>query len=148
MPTLREKKDDMSTPDNWNEKIIAEFRANEGRVGGPFEGKTLLLLHTIGAKSGLERVNPVACTTDGDRLVIIASKGGAPDNPDWYHNILANPRVTVEVGTEQFAAHAEVVPEPDRTRLYNKMVEIMPGFADYQRKTSRVIPVIWLTRVG
>lgn len=138
----------MSIPNNWNEKIIAEFRANGGRVGGPFEGKTLLLLHTTGAKSGLERVNPVACTTDGDRLVIIASKGGAPDNPDWYHNILAHPEVTVEVGTEQFAARAEVVPEPDRTRLYNKMVEIMPGFAEYQQKTSRVIPVIRLTRVG
>lgn len=136
----------MSTPNNWNQKIIDEYRANDGRVGGAFEGKTLLLLHTTGAKSGLERVNPVACTTDGDRLVIIASKGGAPENPDWYYNLLAHPQATVEVGKEQFRVRAEVVPEPDRTRLYNKMTEMMPGFEDYRQKTSRVIPVLRLTR--
>jgi deazaflavin-dependent oxidoreductase (nitroreductase family) len=142
------KEESMSMPNNWNEKIIEEFRANAGKVGGPFEGKSLLLLHTVGAKSGQERVNPVACTRDGDRLVIIASKGGAPTNPDWYYNILAHPQVTVETGVEQFKAQAVVTPEPDRTRLYNKMVEMMPGFAEYQQKTRRIIPVITLTRMN
>ena len=137
----------MSDANNWNKAVIDEFRANAGKVGGMFEGRTLLLLHTVGAKSGQERINPVACVKDGDRLVIIASKGGAPTNPDWYHNILANPKVTVEVGTDQFQASAAVASEPDRTRLYQKMVEVMPGFADYERKTTRVIPVIILTPV-
>ena len=130
-----------------NRKIVNEFRANDGKVGGHFEGKTLLLLHTKGAKSGQERINPVAYVRDGDRLVVIASKGGAPTNPSWYYNILANPLVTVEVGTEKFQAHATVTEEPERTRLYNKMVEMMPGFDDYRRKTARVIPVIVLTPV-
>jgi len=128
-----------------NRKIVNEFRAKDGKVGGHFEGKTLLLLHTKGAKSGQERINPVAYVRDGDRLVVIASKGGAPTNPSWYYNILANPLVTVEVGTEKFQAHATVTEEPERTRLYNKMVEMMPGFDDYRRKTARVIPVIVLT---
>jgi deazaflavin-dependent oxidoreductase (nitroreductase family) len=135
----------MNNPNNWNQKNIAEFRANSGKVGGPFAGKTLLLLHTIGAKTGLERINPVAYVTDGDRLVIIASKGGAPTNPDWYYNLLAHPSVTVEVGVGQFQAHAAIASEPERTRLYNKMIEMMPVFAEYQRKTTRVIPVITLT---
>jgi deazaflavin-dependent oxidoreductase (nitroreductase family) len=137
----------MSSPNDWNKAIIEEFRANSGKVGGPFEGKTLLLLHTVGAKSGQERINPVASTADGERLVIIASKGGAPTNPNWYHNLVVNPLVTVEVGTEKFQARAEVAAEPERTRLYSKMVETMPGFAEYQQKTTRVIPVITLTRV-
>jgi deazaflavin-dependent oxidoreductase (nitroreductase family) len=137
----------MSNQVNWNKAIIDEFRANSGKVGGPFAGKTLLLLHTVGAKSGQERINPVAYVTDGDRLVIIASKGGAPTHPDWYYNILTHPLVTVEVGTEQFQARAKVAPEPERTRLYNQMVEMMPGFAEYQQKTTRVIQVITLTRV-
>ena len=137
----------MSTPNNWNQTIIDEFRANAGKVGGPFAGATLLLLHTLGAKSGQARVNPVAYVADGDRLVIIASKGGAPTNPDWYYNILAHPLVTVEVGTEQFQAQAAVAPEPERTRLFSKMVKMMPGFAEYQLKTTRVIPVITLTRI-
>ncbi len=137
----------MNNPNDWNQNIINEFRANAGKVGGPFEGKTLLLLHTVGAKSGLERINPVACIKDGDHFVIIASKGGAPSNPDWYYNILAQPAVTVEFGTEIFQAKAEVAPEPEHSRLYAKMVEHMPGFADYQKKTSRVIPVIVLTQL-
>jgi len=127
--------------------IIQEFRANAGKVGGPFAGKSLLLLHTSGAKSGLPRINPVACIKDGDRFVIIASKGGAPTNPDWYYNILANPLVSVETGSEQFQARASIAVEPERTRLYNQMVGMMPGFAEYQRKTTRVIPAIILTRV-
>jgi len=138
----------VSNPQNErNLAIIQEFRANAGKVGGRFEGRSLLLLHTIGAKSGEARINPVACIRDGERLVIIASKGGAPTNPDWYYNIRANPLVTVETGSEQFQARATVAAEPERTRLYNKMVEMMPGFAEYQEKTSRVIPVIILTRV-
>lgn len=141
----------MSQPNERNErnqKIIDEFRANAGRVGGYFEGKTLLLLHTTGAKSGEERLNPVAYVRDGERLVIIASKGGAPDNPGWYYNLLAHPRLTVEVGTETFQVEARVAEEPERTRLYNKMVEMMPGFDDYRKRTTRKIPVIVLERVG
>ena len=138
----------MSDQVNWNKAIIDEFRANSGKVGGHFAGKTLLLLHTVGAKSGQERVNPVAYVKDGDRLVIIASKGGAPTHPDWYYNLLAHPLVTVEVGTRQFQARASVTSEPERSRLYNKMVEMMPGFAEYQQKTTRVIPVFILTPVN
>ena len=137
----------MSNQNERNMAIIEEFRANAGKVGGPFAGRSLLLLHTIGAKSGQQRINPVAYATDGDRLVIIASKGGAPTNPDWYYNIVANPLVMVEVGAEKFQVQATMSAEPERTRLYSKMVEAMPGFAEYQHKTTRVIPVIILTRV-
>src|SRR5512133_2477959 len=137
----------MSSPHDWNKQIIDEFRANAGKVGGNFAGRTLLLLHTIGAKSGEERINPTAYVKDGDRYVVIASKGGAPTNPDWYYNLLANPLVTMEVGTEKIKARAEVASEPERTRLYEKMVEMMPGFADYRQKTTRQIPVITLTPV-
>jgi len=135
----------MSSQNDWNKGIIDEFRANAGKVGGPFAGATLLLLHTTGAKSGKPHVNPVAYVRDGDRLVIIASKGGAPTHPDWYYNVVAHPLVTVEVGAEQFKARAAVAMEPERARLYAKMVAIMPGFADYERKTTRVIPVIILS---
>jgi deazaflavin-dependent oxidoreductase (nitroreductase family) len=138
----------VSSQNERNQGIINEFRANEGKVGGRFEGRTLLLLHTIGAKSKEPRINPVAYIKDGDHLAIIASKGGAPNNPDWYYNILANPQVTVEVGTEKFQVKATVAEEPERTRLYDKMVDVMPGFAEYREKTSRVIPVIALTRVN
>ena len=137
----------MSEMNERNKMIIDEFRANGGKVGGPFEGKSLLLLHTKGAKSGQERINPVACIRDGDRLAVIASKGGAPTHPDWYYNVVANPQVTVEVGTEKFQAVAKVAEEPERTRLYEKMVGVMPGFDDYRRKTTRVIPVIVLAPV-
>jgi deazaflavin-dependent oxidoreductase (nitroreductase family) len=130
-----------------NRKIIDEFRANHGKVGGRFEGRTLLLLHTKGAKSGRERINPLAYVKDGDQYVIIASKGGAPTSPSWYFNLLANPLVTVEVGNETFSAHATVAEEPERTRLYDKMVEKMPAFDDYRRKTTRQIPVIVLAPV-
>jgi len=137
----------VSNQNDWNQATIDEFRANSGKVGGRFAGRTLLLLHTVGAKSKEERINPVAYITDGDRFVIIASKGGAPTNPDWYYNLLAHPLVTVEVGTEQFQAQAEIASETERTRLFNKMAEVAPGFAGYQQKTTRVIPVITLTRV-
>ncbi|MCB8945616.1 MAG: nitroreductase family deazaflavin-dependent oxidoreductase [Ardenticatenaceae bacterium] len=135
----------MSNVNDWNKKIIEEFRANEGKVGGQFANTTLLLLHTMGAKSGQSRINPVAYTKDNGRYVIIASKGGAPTNPDWYYNLVANPEVEVEVGTEQFTAKAAVVPEPERTRLYNQMAAQYTGFAEYEQKTTRAIPVITLT---
>ena len=137
----------MSDMNEWNKAIIKEFRANDGKVGGQFADMTLLLLHTTGAKSGLPRVNPVAYLEDGDRLVIVASKAGAPTNPDWYYNTVANPEVSVEVGTEQFQALATIAEEPERTQLYEKMATLNPGFAEYQRKTTRIIPVIILTRV-
>ena len=137
----------MSEANDRNKQIIDEFRANDGKVGGRFEGRTLLLLHTKGAKSQQERINPVACIKDGERLAVIASKGGADTHPDWYYNVVANPLVSVEVGAEKFQARASVAEEPERTRLYDKMVEIMPGFGDYRLKTTRVIPVIVLTPV-
>lgn len=137
----------MSPLNERNKAIIDEFRANGGKVGGPFSGRTLLLLHTIGAKTGQKRVNPVATFQDGDRWVVIASKGGAPTSPDWYHNLVAHPEVTVEVGGEKFQACAIVASEPERTRLYDKMVSINPGFADYKARTARQIPVIVLERI-
>jgi deazaflavin-dependent oxidoreductase (nitroreductase family) len=134
---------------DWNQNIIDEFRANNGKVGGYFAGANMLLLHTTGAKTGQARTNPLVYVTDGDRLVIIASKGGAPSNPDWYYNVLANPNVTVELGNEQFQAHATpVTEEPERSRLYAKMVEHRPSFAEYEQKTSRKIPAIILERVS
>ncbi len=137
----------MSEWNDNNKRIIDEFRANSGKVGGHFEGRTLLLLHTRGARSGQEHINPVAYVRDGDRYVVIASKGGAPTNPDWYYNLIANPEVTVEVGKDKFPVHAAVTQEPERTRLYNKMVEMMPGFDEYRKKTTRQIPVFVLTPV-
>jgi deazaflavin-dependent oxidoreductase (nitroreductase family) len=131
---------------DWNTQIIEEFRANEGRVGGRFEGGTLLLLHTVGRKSGVERVNPLAYFPDGDRYVIIASKGGAPTHPDWYHNLLANPHVTVEVGTETFEVDALEITGEDRELLWKRIVERMPGFGEYQKNIDRIIPLFALTR--
>ena len=128
---------------DWNKRIIEEFRANEGRVVG---WKTLLLLHTTGAKSGLPHLNPAAYIEDRDRLVIIASKGGADTHPDWYFNVVANPNVTVEVGTEKYDAVATVEEEPERTHLYDQMAAQYPGFEEYRQKTSRIIPVITLRR--
>ncbi len=137
----------MSDVNDRNKQIIAEFRANGGKVGGFFEGKSLLLLHSKGAKSGEARINPVACVRDGEKLVVIASKGGAPTHPDWYYNVVSDPTVTVEVGTDKFQARAEVAREPERTRLYDKMAEMMPGFNEYRQKTKRVIPVLVLTPI-
>ncbi len=138
----------MSDVNAWNAAIISEFRANGGKVGGQFEGAPLLLLNTTGARSGKPRVNPLAYIKDGERFVIIASKGGAPTNPDWYYNILANPIVIVEVGVEQFQARAIAVTEPERTRLFDQMAAQMPGFAEYQRNTTRMIPVVVLERIS
>lgn len=137
----------MSNPNDFNKQVIAEFRANEGKVGGYFANSTLLLLHTIGAKSGLERINPLICTEDNNRLVIVASKGGAPGHPAWYYNLVANPEVSIEYGAEQFRAQATVTEEPERTSLYQKMAAVFPGFTEYEQKTTRIIPVITLTRL-
>lgn len=139
----------MSGEQNFNQAIIAEFRANAGKVGGYFAGRNLLLLHTVGAKSGQPRTNPLAYVTDGDRIVVIASKGGRDSNPDWYYNLLAHPDATVELGTGQFQVRATIVAEgPERDRLYAKMVERSPAFTDYERQTSRKIPAVLLERVG
>jgi deazaflavin-dependent oxidoreductase (nitroreductase family) len=131
---------------DMNQKVIEEFRANDGKVGGFFANNTLLLLHTTGAKSGKERINPLVTFEDRDRLVIIASKGGAPSHPDWYHNIVANPVVNVEYGTESFQAQAAVASEPERTRLYEIMETKMASFTEYKEKAGRVIPVVTLSR--
>lgn len=132
-----------------NRKIIEEFRSNAGIVGGFFEGKTVLLLHTTGAKSGLERVNPVVTLQDGDRYLIVASKGGAMTHPDWYHNLVANPEVIVEVETEKFKAQAIITEEPERTELYSKMETLNSAYTEYKEKTKgvRVIPLITLNRI-
>jgi deazaflavin-dependent oxidoreductase (nitroreductase family) len=131
-----------------NQRVIEEFRANDGRVGGVWANCRLLILHTTGAKSGQEHVNPLVTFEDNGRLVIAASKGGAPSHPDWYHNILANPIVEVEYGTERFRARAEVTGEPERTRLYERMKQQLASFAGYPEKASpRVIPVITLERL-
>ena len=135
----------MSGPHHYNQTVIETFRANGGKVSGP---NRLLLLTTTGRKSGLPRTAPVAYSTDGDRLVIAASKGGAPTNPDWYFNLLANPVVTVELGAERFQARASIAEEPERERLYTQHAELMPGFAEYPRKTTRQIPIVLLERLG
>ena len=133
---------------DMNQKVIEEFRANDGKVGGFFANNTLLLLHTTGVKSGKERINPLVTFEDGDRLVIIASKGGAPSHPDWYHNIVANPVVKVEYGTESFEAQAAVASEPERTRLYEIMETKMAAFTEYKAKAGREIPVVTLSRIS
>jgi len=121
-----------------------EFRANAGKVGGPFEGSPMLILHTTGARSGREHMNPLVYQSDGDRLVVFASKGGAPNHPDWYHNLAANPDVTIEVGTETLAKRARIATGDERERLWTRQKQLMPGFADYQAKTARQIPVVVL----
>jgi deazaflavin-dependent oxidoreductase (nitroreductase family) len=134
--------------DDFNQKLIYEFRANVGKVTGMFENTPLLILTTKGAKTGLPREHLLAYSTDGDRLVVIASKGGAPTNPQWYHNVVANPDVKVEVGAESFAAKATVTEVDERQRLFDNQAELMPGFADYQRNTTRLLPVIALEKAS
>jgi deazaflavin-dependent oxidoreductase (nitroreductase family) len=133
---------------DWNQRIIDEFRANGGVVGGPFEGAPLLLLHHTGAKSGIERINPMMYQAVGDDLAVFASKGGAPNNPDWYRNLIAIPRATVEVGTETSEVKARVAEGEERERIWDKQKKDFPGFADYEKRTSRQIPVIILERVS
>jgi deazaflavin-dependent oxidoreductase (nitroreductase family) len=133
---------------DWNAGIIKEFRENEGRVGGPFEGRPLLLLHSTGAKTGAERVNPLAYRKEGDTYFVFASKGGAPDNPDWYHNLLANPDAQIEVGTDTIKVRARDTKGEERNEVWKRQVIDAPAFGEYEEKTSRTIPVVALEPVG
>jgi deazaflavin-dependent oxidoreductase (nitroreductase family) len=133
---------------DFNQAIIEEFRTHGGKVGGPFEGAPMLLLSTTGAKSGERRTTPVVYLPDGERMVIFASKAGAPTNPAWYHNLLAHPTATVEVGTETVDVDAVVTAGEERERLFERQAAIMPQFNEYARQTTRQIPVIVLQRKG
>jgi deazaflavin-dependent oxidoreductase (nitroreductase family) len=137
----------MTAVNDFNQGVIAEFRANEGKVSGNFEGAPLLLLTTTGAKTGRKHTTPVAYLVDGDRLVVFGSKAGAPTHPAWFHNLVANPTVTVEQGADTFEARAVVTEGDERERLWTKQKTVMPGFAEYEAKTDRQIPVIVLERV-
>jgi deazaflavin-dependent oxidoreductase (nitroreductase family) len=136
----------MSDANAWNAKVIDEFRANEGKLGGQFQGAPVLLLRTTGAKSGIERTNPMMYLDDEGHRYVFASKAGADSNPDWYHNLVANPEVTVELGGETFSAVATPVVGADRDRIYAIQAERYQGFREYQEKTSRVIPVVEIVR--
>jgi deazaflavin-dependent oxidoreductase (nitroreductase family) len=150
--TRRPSWNDANSVETWNNvnsDVVQQFRSDNGKISsGMFKGARLLLLTTTGAKSGKERINPLAFTRDGDDYVIIASKGGFPAHPDWYHNVLANPEVQVEVatqsGVDEFTAHARIARGEERQRLYDAQAAVMPGFAEYQKKTSREIPVVVL----
>ncbi len=137
----------MTDTTNYNQTIIDEFRANGGKVAGGFAGIPMVIITTKGAKSGQPRVNPLAALVEDDgTLYIFASKGGAPTNPDWYHNIVANPEVEVEFGDDKYTAAATVLTGDKRTEIYDRQKTIIPGFADYEAGTTRVIPVVALTR--
>jgi deazaflavin-dependent oxidoreductase (nitroreductase family) len=131
---------------DFNASIIDEFRANEGKVGGPFEGAPMVLLHTIGRRSGTERVNPLVYWPQGDQLVIFASQGGAPIHPDWYRNLMAKPDTTVEVGADTVAVHARDLEGDEYRDLWDRITAAIPGLAEYQAKTTRRIPLIMLER--
>ncbi|MEU9878924.1 nitroreductase family deazaflavin-dependent oxidoreductase [Streptomyces phaeochromogenes] len=130
-----------------NEKVVAEFRDNGGKVGGAFAGTPLVLVHHVGAKSGVERITPLAYFAEGGRIFVFATKGGADDNPAWYHNLLANPRATVELGTETFEVVALPLSGAERDEYFAKQVAVAPHFAEYERMATRVIPVVELRRV-
>ncbi len=132
--------------DEMNRKVIEEFRATGGKAGGMFEGKPLVLVHHVGAKSGTQRIAPLVPLLEDGRIFIFASKGGADTNPDWYHNLVANPNTVVELGTETFPVTARVLSGPERDEVYAKQVAVEPQFGEYQRNTSRVIPVVELRR--
>lgn len=134
----------LSEAESWNDKVIREFRQNHGRVGGNFEGAPLLLLHSTGARSGVERVSPMMCLQDGRRYLVFASRAGADTNPDWYHNLTAHPEATVEVGDDMVSVSAVELTGAERDEKYATQAAAYPGFADYQKKTSRVIPVLAL----
>lgn len=136
----------MADPNEFNRGVIAEFRANAGIVGGPFAGAPMILVTHTGAKSGKEHTTPLVYSKDGDAVVIIASKAGAPDDPQWYRNMVANPAVKVEIGTESYAAAAREAKGDERDRLYAAQAATMPNFDEYAAKTTRTIPVIVLDR--
>ncbi len=129
---------------DWNAQIIEEFRANEGKVGGMFEGGTLLLLHSTGAKTSKERVNPLMYQEVDGGYAVFASKAGAPDNPDWYYNLKANPEAIVEVGTDTVAVEAKEVVGEERDEIFERQKQAWPGFAEYEQNTDRTIPVMVL----
>ena len=130
-----------------DEPVVEEFRANGGVLGGRFANRTVLLLHAKGAKSGQIRITPIIYSRDGDRFVIAASLAGAPNNPGWYYNLRANPVAEIEVGSETFKVRAQIVEEPERSRLFVQMISAWPDFIEYRNKTERVIPIFTLTRV-
>jgi deazaflavin-dependent oxidoreductase (nitroreductase family) len=134
---------------DFNAKMIEEFRANGGRVGGPWAGTTLILIHHIGARSGTERVTPLGCSLQGDGgFAVVASNGGSPVHPDWYHNLKASPRIKVEVGAQTFTVLAEELDGTARAALWPKLVAEYPSIGEYQARTTRQIPVFMLTRAG
>lgn len=139
----------MSEANDFNQQIIDEFRANDGKVGGPFEGLPLALVHHIGAKSGAKRINPLAYQRlSDDSIAIFASKGGAPTNPDWYYNLVANPQTTVEIGSERYEVTARVADDEERERIWSAQKEAFPNFAEYEKTAGgRKIPVVVLDRV-
>ena len=132
----------------FNQKVIEEFRANAGKVGGQFAGAPMVLLTTRGAKSGKTYVHPLVYTRDGNKYVIIASFAGGPKNPSWFHNLVANPTVTLEIGAEKFQAKASIASGAERERLFNAQAAQMPVFNDYRKKTARQIPVVVLDRIS
>ena len=136
----------MNDMKSWNEAIIAEFRSNAGKVGGQFEGAPILLLHSTGAKSGAERISPMMYQQVGEDIAVFASKVGAPTNPDWYHNLKANPSATIEIGTETFGVVAREVVGAERDAIWTKQKADYPGFAGYEAATTRTIPVVILTK--
>jgi len=138
----------MPEGEDFNSRIIDEFRAKGGKVGGPFEGAPILLLHHTGAKSGQERVSPMMYQRVGDSLAVFASKGGAPTNPAWYHNLVAHPRAVVEVGTDTVQVVAHVASDEERDPIWEKQKREYPGFADYENRTDRRIPVVILERAA
>jgi deazaflavin-dependent oxidoreductase (nitroreductase family) len=134
---------------DYNKSVVEDFRAHHGKVtSGPHVSSDLLLLHTVGARSGGERVTPLVYTRDGDRMVIVASKGGAPSNPSWFANVVAHPVVTIEAGDETFKARATVAEPAERDRLFAQHARRYPGFLDYEKRTDRVIPVVLLERTA
>ncbi|MGE0216038.1 nitroreductase family deazaflavin-dependent oxidoreductase [Mycolicibacterium sp.] len=137
---------DTAALDDFNRKIVEEFRANGGKVGGPFEGGTLLLLHTVGAKSGKTRLSPLAYLTIDGKMIIIGSYAGAPKHPAWVHNLRANPKAHIEIGTEAYDVDVRELPDDEREATYPRIVALAPVFAEYQAKTDRTIPLFELTR--
>jgi deazaflavin-dependent oxidoreductase (nitroreductase family) len=151
MTNLRDVKDfaDLANVPNVNEQVIEDFRANGGRVGGPFEGLPVILIHHLGAKTGTARVSPLGYFPQADGSMIIgATNGGLPDNPAWYHNLKANPRIDVEVGTEKFAVVVEEIMGPQREAAWAPIAAIAPGYAAQQQNATRAIPLLRLTRVS
>jgi deazaflavin-dependent oxidoreductase (nitroreductase family) len=136
----------MAGVSDWNQKIIDEFRANDGKVGPPFEGAPLLLLHHVGRKSGSERTTPMMYQAVGDAYAVFASKAGADTHPDWYRNLLEHPDVTAEIGTDTVTLHARDLPADEREPIWEKQKAAYPGFAGYEEKTTRTIPVVLLER--